>query len=487
MSPSGPAVRSEQGDIGVPRVSTSALRRSDATLTMLAGMAGLGLNLVTGVITARVLDTVGRGEVAAIVSWGVVVAWMASLGFEEAMTYHQARSSDDAPRILTTTVVVLLILGCVGAVVAQAFLPLAFAAQSDSTLRAARLFMLAVPFIMGAGGMYALLAGHQRFRALATARLAQPLLFALLLIFLYLTGRFDVVGVLIAFAASFALVFVVVFVALGLRLGLGSLSPPLVRSGLGYGLRLQGHSIGQMGTTRLDMLVLPAFVASSEIGLYAVAVSAGSVVVAVFGSLGQVVFPAAARAGVDRGLALTERLVRLVFASSSAAAVGLALLGPVVIGSLYGESFLGAVQPLRLLLPGLVALATASIVAGGLRAVNRPGSASVAQLLGLVVTVVGLTLTLRPMGIAGAAVTSSVAYGVVLVSSLYLLGRQPEFAIRRIVSPAALREDLRAVTGAGIPGLGRRRPERRSRDRERSPRSTDPPRESGHGDFEVPR
>ena len=182
---------------------------------------------------------------------------------------------------------------------------------------------------------------------------------------------------------------------------------------------------------------------SSEIGLYVVAVSAGSMIVGLFGSLRVVVFPAAARLGGDEAVAVTQRATWVVFAAAAVTALALGLLAQLLVGFLYGSEFDGAVTPLRLLLPGIACWAAAQIVTSGLKGIGEPFSASAAQFSGVAVTIVGLIVLLGPFGIRGAAFTSSISYFTVLVVGLVLFARSTDTRIRDTLAPSALVVDVR--------------------------------------------
>ncbi len=96
----------------------------------------------------------------------------------------------------------------------------------------------------------------------------------------------------------------------------------------------------------------------------------------------------------------------------------LALLARPLLGLVYGDDFRDAAEPLLLLLPGAVLFAGSSIVTAGLYAANRPFTATVTQLLGMIVTVVGLLVFLRTGGVNAAAIVSSAAYTTVFVATL---------------------------------------------------------------------
>jgi O-antigen/teichoic acid export membrane protein len=99
-------------------------------------------------------------------------------------------------------------------------------------------------------------------------------------------------------------------------------------------------------------------------------------------------------------------------------ALVLGLLAEPLLGLVYGDDFRAAAESLRLLLPGAVLFAGSSILAAGIYAGGRPFTATLTQLLGVVVTVVGLILFLPAGGITAAALVSSASYGAIFVASL---------------------------------------------------------------------
>ena len=420
---------------------------------MLVTMGGnaltLALTVFTGVLTARLLNPDGRGEVAAVVSWATTLALLASLGSKEAVTYLQSKEGAPARSILTTSVLYVGLLSLAGVALAELLVPVGFASQRAEVLDLARLYLLMTLPIMTWEGLIGVMNGHQFFVAASVARVGQLLMFAGGLFVLWQVDRVTVAWVLFAHAASHTAMAAILLVFLATRVGFGPFSPGLARQLLSYGLKLHLGTLGSIGNARLDVVVMPAILAPGEIGLYAVAVSGASVLIPLFGELRAVVFPVAARRGGEHGMPLVETTLRFTMAGSCIVAVLLAVAAPLMVRVLYGRDFLGAVAALRILLPGLVLWAGASILAGGVNAAGRPTRTSLAQLAGLVVTVVGLLVTLPTLGIEGAALTSTVAYGTVFGVLLAFLRRQPGFSVARALSPRRLVQDAAAVLARG--------------------------------------
>ncbi len=437
--------------------STGASLAGPFTLTLVTSGGTVLLSLVTGVLTARMLGTEGRGQVAAISAWLLTLSWAASLGFSHAMVYHQSKRSAPTATVIATTLVSVPLLGALGGLMAQLLVPIGFSAQTSETRDLARAFLCAVPFVLGLDSAMALLVGQQRFRDLNLVRLAQPLIYAAGLVLLACVHSFTVTAVLLLQIASFAVVLLATAAWLVMGVGVTRPSASLSVSALGYGLRLQGVALGQLLTARLDILMLPAFVAAAGLGYYSVAVSVSSMVALFFGNLGMVIFPVAASANRQDAAEVVERGVRVTLFGGGASVIALAAVAPVLVPLVYGGRFAAALPALWLLLPGIVLWSASMILGGGLQAANRPGLASVAHLVAMVVTVVGLLATVPRFGIEGAAVTSSIAYGVAFALSFMFLRSAGGISLRRSVSAPAALADLHHLRTLCASKLRRRR------------------------------
>lgn len=425
-------------------------------VTVGASAVTLVVTLFTGVLTARLLNPAGRGEVAAVVGWATTVALLASLGSKESVTYLQSKEPAHARSLLTTSIVYICLLGSAGVAVAELLVPIGFASQRGEVVDLVRVFLLMTVPIMMWEGLIGVLNGHQLFVAASAARVGQLTAFAVGLFALWQLDRVHVLSVLLAQALSHVGTAAVLIVFLGHRVGFGRFSPALARRMLTDGLKLHMGSLGSIGNARMDILVMPAILAPREIGLYAVAVSGASIVVSLFGGLRAVVYPIAARRGADSGMPLVETTLRFTMTGAFLVGAVLALGAPFLVRLLYGDDFAGAVRSLQILIPGLVLWSGAAILGGGMNALGKPLLTSLAQFAGLAVTVVGLLVTLPTLGIVGAALTSTLAYGTVFGILLVLLSRQPGFSARRALSPRRFVHDaVRLLAMAN--GAARRR------------------------------
>ena len=134
----------------------------------------------------------------------------------------------------------------------------------------------------------------------------------------------------------------------------------------------------------------------------------------------------------------------------------LAFFAPGLIGLVYGDDFRDAAESLRLLLPGAVLFAGASILSAGVYAAGRPFAATLTQLTGVVVTVVGLLVFLPDGGITAAALVSTAAYGTVFVATLVAYKRLSGMPWRWFLpTPDRLRALMRSTRRRHLSSGGR--------------------------------
>jgi len=167
----------------------------------------------------------------------------------------------------------------------------------------------------------------------------------------------------------------------------------------------------------LDVAMLPAFVSVASVGLYSVATNVSLIVYQLSNTFAGLVLPAAAR-DPRRGPIKIIGSLHATLAVASALALVLWLFARPLIEAVYGQSFGDASAPLRLLLPGAVLFAGSAILSAGVYAAGRPFTATVCQLIGMGVTIIGLVVFLPVGGVTAAALVSTGAYAAVFIATL---------------------------------------------------------------------
>lgn len=396
-------------------------------------------NTLTGIFTARLLGADGRGILAAVIVLPQVLALVFGLGCSRAVAFHRTRHPEDGGSLIATWLLILL--GCFTVAYAVAFflIPVMLAAQPDEAVTYARLYLLTVAGALLIELAQGTLLGQQRFARFNGLLLAQPVLLVLTYVVLWQVDAFRVTTVLVANAA---LGTAVALLTVGIAIrhdGLGRPSKQLARTTLAYGLKAHGTTLAALINVRLDLLIIPAFLAAASVGLYAVATNITTALGLLAGSLTVFVLPMAARLR-ERSRQIVVGTLWLTIAVATVGAVTLGVLAEVAIRVVYGGEFADAAVPLRILLTGTVPGIATGVLIGGLDAINRPLAGSFAIGCGALVTVVGLLLFLRDGGIEAAAAVSSAQAWVAFVLALLLYRRAAGLRWKQLVPrPGELR------------------------------------------------
>jgi O-antigen/teichoic acid export membrane protein len=402
----------------VRRLLARGLVRAGIVTYVFSG-ATLVTYLVSGVISSRALGPDGRGITAALTQLIQLAAFVFAMGASRSLSYFVARRREDGPRLLTTWSLMLIPLTVIAIAVTELLLPTIFSTDGDKAIEVGRWFSFTIILGVGLELVYGLLLGVQDFVFFNVVRLAQPALIAATFAVLWWQDLLTVEGALIASTAATALTLVVGLVRAVRRIGIGPVDARMGLTTLWYGIRGQGQAVASNVTARFDVAVLPAFVVSASVGLYSVATNVSLIVYHISNIFSGVVV-AAVSAHPDRGRIKVIGSLWASLAIAGMLALVLGLLARPILGVVYGDSFRDAAEPLVLLLPGAVLFAGSSILAAGIYAAGRPFTATVAQVAGTIVAVVGLLVFAPSGGITAAAIVSTASYSTVFAATLLL-------------------------------------------------------------------
>jgi len=376
--------------------------------------SAISISIVTGlsgVLAARALGPYERGLLATAVVWSSVAGSISAYGTPTAATYFAARDKGDPPRSVATVIAVATVIGVIVALVGSLGSLLLVPGGAAQPLAIA--FAVLLPGIVAGAALGAIL-GLGEYREWAWLRLVAPLLVLTAVVGLVMIAHWRSAVAVTSIAAGATVLQLVILLRAQSRHGLlNRPSRALVSPTLSYMWRNIASGAGWLVSTQLDLLVLTLAFAPTQVGIYAVAVSFGALIVPIAASAGLVVLTRVAAGGEAalRG-ALVAALASAV-AIAGAFAVVVAIAAPQLVEMLFGREFLGSVTPLRILMVGSIALSVSSVLANALRGLGHPLEPARGELAGAVSTLMLLPLLLPLLGITGAAIASTLSYTIV--------------------------------------------------------------------------
>lgn len=386
--------------------------------------AGLG-----GVLLARTVGPTVRGEYAAITAWFSIALMVGAMGQPAAVCYYVASDPLHARHYVATSRAVTLTTGAVALVGGVMLAPVLSGGIPSVTTGYRIAFASSIFAFVGASYTFSLQA--RDLRRWNTVSLSQPLFSLLGIAALWAAHLLTLQNALIVLAASMLLQLGWAYrCCRSTDLAPGRMQMSLIRPLTTYGIAQIAALTPAALNAQLDQLILSQIAPPADLGRYAIAVSLTSLPIPLVSAIGHVAFPTlAARRVVTEA---TRRLQWLaVFASAGLATailVPFALVAYWLLPVIFGAAYTGAVPLLWILTPGAIFLACGQVVGDLLRGRNHPSVVAWAQGLAAVFTVILLIALLPVIGVAGAAVASTVSYGVALAAMLRALGRLPRHA-----------------------------------------------------------
>ena len=386
-----------------------------------AAAAGLG-----GVIVARALGPEMRGEYAAVTAWFGVMLMIGSMGQPAALCFHVAHDPGNARGYVATSRALMLVTGTVTMTGGILVAPLL--ARGNAELTLAYRIAFAASIVAFVGGSYTFSLQATNLRWWNTVQVSQPVLSLASLVVLWRLRMLTLTVALIVLAVTMLLQLGWAYYRCrSADLVPGHAQVGLIRPLVGYGLAQVAARTPAALNAQLDQLVLSQAVPPAVLGRYAIAVSCTLLPMPLVSAIGNVAFPRlASRQHVD-DLACRMQWLGILCSGCTAAAalVPLAVVAPWLIPRVFGPGYIGVVPLLWLLTPAGVFLACNQVTGDMLRGRKRPLVVARAEGLAAVFTVILLVALLPVVGVSGAAIASTVAYGVALALMLLSLRRLP--------------------------------------------------------------
>ncbi len=436
------------------RRETSLFR--DAVITIGSRLALAVLIFGTDVVLARLLGPDAKGRFSLVLLLSQLVATVVGWGMDTALGVVAGRSRGDARAGFANSVLWSIVVGGITVVVVcwlyglpTDVRPRGPLASVVPNLSAAQFVYSAVAIpgeLFFAVGLVALL-GRQRMTAFNLIRVLRRTTLLVLAVGVALVARLSLDVALLCNLVALAMTAVAI-AWMAWRDGSFSLQPslPLLAEELRFGNRQILGTVSERLQFRADSFLLNLFVGVGATGVYSVTSGLAETLWYIPNALGTVMFSRAVDPTVDaeRTAAL---LSRMTVAVTFCLAVPSFLLGPSLVGLVYGDAFAEAGVALRWILPGVVAYSVVAILSRYISGRGRPGIGTLVLVVGLATNVAVNLVVIPTYGIEGAAAASSISYGLTAVLTLAVFHRLSGrgYLETLVIRPADVRAAMRQV------------------------------------------
>ncbi len=406
------------------------------------------LAFATGILLARALGPDGRGAYGLFVLSAAFGQILLGFGVGNAAIYYINKRELTVRDVIGAAHNVTLFATLATALLVAAIVPWV---EDDALGVGVSPWMLiaAVPALLYWNLMRFVLQAESRFVDLGVATVSQQALLIGAIIVLVVAGDPTPTQAAWCLIGATSVAGVFSLTRVGLRhVDVGLIVRPrfdTLRKLAGFGVQGEAGNVLQLLNYRLDQFLVRYFVGLAGVGIYAVGASMTEVIFVLANAVALVLLPRLT-ADEDEAHWMAPLATRNTILIAAVAALGLAVIAPVLVPLAFGEEYKDSVQALWLLLPGTVVLAGSKVLTSYIFSRGRPLVNTGITAVSLVVTVT-LDLILIPIfDVNGAAAASSLAYfahfGAALFAYSVISGRSP------LVALIPGREDVRLYRDA---------------------------------------
>lgn len=384
------------------------------------------VGLLANIVVTRALSPEARGLYAIFLISVTLAAGLLTIGYHHAGIYFIGRGKADVPTVLGQGLFVVLFAGA-----GAGLLALGAAAVVGDRLPVLSwpggLFIISVAALVAVQVLNGVFIAEGRFGAMNLLTVLRPGQHSLFFLAAAWFGLLSFPTAVALWTASLLLNVGTGILLVG-RKARGIVRPgwprwDLLRPMIGFGLTGQSGNLAQLLNYRLDSYLVLALVGRADVAYYAIATAAAEALWFLPTAVSTVLLPGLTRAQADEAGRFTAFTARLTLAISLGGALAIAMLAPVMLPLVFGESYTRSVPALYALLPGAVAASLTKVLASYIFGSGRVGINTGVAFLALSVTLALDLLLIPPLGIVGAALASSASYLTSMLLTLWFFRR----------------------------------------------------------------
>ncbi|MBI2910179.1 MAG: oligosaccharide flippase family protein [Chloroflexi bacterium] len=389
-----------------------SIARNSATI-LVTQIISLGLGIFTSMVVARALGPSNRGVYFLVLSTTALVIGLANCGIDFTATYLLAKGKYRLKEVNANALIIVLV---ISAMVLLVYLP-GRGLLRDTLFRGIEepfvlYALLMIPFALYTRYWGAMMLGLNRIWLMNQLEIATGVVGALCGFVVLVILGWGIWG-LLGQGALFALALTAVRLFLvwkidGLKFGLNL---KLLRESLHFGFRGQVGNFAGVILLRADSYIVNYFIGAVGVGYYSLASSLAQRLSMLTSPITTAANPVITRSGREESGRLTAQVLRHSALLVIAGALALVAAGPWLVPLLYGDEFLPAVEPLRILALGLIPETVALIIAVYITGqLGKPEIGSVVAWLDLILFVPLSMYLTGTMGFTGTALALSGTY-----------------------------------------------------------------------------
>jgi O-antigen/teichoic acid export membrane protein len=400
------------------------------SITLLTRIFTLMIGIATSIIIARALGPKGQGIYSLVMLLPITIVSFFNLGIGRSSTYYIGIDTYSLRKLIGTILTFSLIINTVSIIVA--FVTVLYFGNSilpgipqGFLLLSLLLIPLQLFFLHSFSGI---LLGFQKFKEYNLILVAQSAsLFFLAVLFLIKldTGIIGAINAnLLSLLLSNIMACFCIFkspnkISFSLRL-----DKTILSALINFGYKVQLNTVLAFLHLRIDTFLLNLFLNPVAVGFYVISVGIAERLWIFSQAISTVLYPRIASMKSENQKNLfTAIIARYTFFISILGAILIFFLSNWLIQLLYSDSYLPAVEPLQILLIGVIAISVERILANDILARGKPMINTRITFLALVANIILNIFLIPRYGIIGAAWATSISYSTNTMIKLIIFSR----------------------------------------------------------------
>ena len=391
-------------------------------LTILIQLFQLASIVAITILVTRVTGAHGRGVYTLVYALANLAAMITALGISWAGIYYIGKRLFPLADVVSTLLTVsMAAAGVAMAGLAAAYFLFRTTYFQDIDLTDALIMLALTAIIQLMTTSSSIVLGLNRPLHFAGLSLTQFGVALVIQVILAVAGSLTATSALVALGTGAVCSGVIGLVLVGrevpLRLGIHS---KILRSFLNFGIRGYAANLMMFLNYRLDSLIVNGLLGIVSVGYYSIATAMAETLWYGANALALVMFPHVSSLERKEADRITPVVCRNVVFMSLIGAVVMFAVSHQLILFIFGSGMTPALHPLWLLLPGIVTLTAAKVIASYLSGIGKPIYSTYIAAASLILTI-ALDLALIPRyGISGAAIASSIVYTCTAAVSVWI-------------------------------------------------------------------
>lgn len=403
--------------------------------TLAARFSVLGVSLVTGMITARCLGPVGRGEQAAMGLWPQFFGLILSFGLPSAIIFNIRKNEKARNEIVSSAILWGLLQGSLAGMAGYFLIPMLLKSYSPTVIHTAQWLMLGAPLALLTEVLRASLEAVGEFSAANKVRYVPALstltLLAALVYFHQITPvtatlSYWIPGIPIA-------VWMIILFRQVFEFRISSFQN-ITSHLFQYGFRAYGIDVVTVMSQQIDQVFVISLLSPKFAGTYVVSLSLARVLSVFQSAVSTILFPKVAAQGKEEIIRLASQAARLTLILSGSLGLLALFFSPIILQILYGGSFLDSVLTFRILSLETIVSGISIVLSQGFLAINRPEISTAIHVTTIAISSSMMLFFIPHFQLMGAAsallIASMIRFLIVICAYKKLFGAFPDMRPR---------------------------------------------------------